>query len=99
MPLRPIDLQSIIPKVSSIAKSKQALVQQEANALVNVQLEAEKQEARKREVVQTLNQTDKLTIEHKKERSSKDGRGEKRRKKKRAESDGDDAQRHLDIRI
>ncbi|PIE77277.1 MAG: hypothetical protein CSA13_00130 [Clostridiales bacterium] len=99
MPLRPIDLQTVIPKVSSVAKSRQALVQQEANALINVQFEREKQEAHEREVVQSLSQSDKLAVDYKREEPPKEKRKKRQRKDKDANRDDSEVQQHIDIKI
>ncbi len=99
MPMRPIDLQSVISKVSSVAKSKQALVQQETNALVDAQLERQKKDLHKRETVQALNQGDKLTIDYKREKSPEDKRGKRDRKDRKSNRKSSDEQPHIDIKI
>ncbi len=98
MPLRPIDLQTVIPKVSSINKSKQTVVNQQNNALTNVQLEQEKARRIERETVQKMQNTDKLSIQRRHESSDQNGKS-KKRKQHHKQSQQDASEQHIDIKV
>ncbi len=97
MALRPIDLQTVIPKVSSVHKSKQTVVNQQNNALTNVQLEQEKERRVERETVQKMQNTDKLLIKRRRESSSHDENPKKRQQRERQREDASD--QHIDIKV
>ncbi len=98
MALRPIDLQTVIPKVSSVHKSKQTVVNQQNNALTNVQIEQEKERRVERETVQKMQNTDKLLIKRRRESSTPD-EGEKKRQRRDHQSQQDASDQHIDIRL
>ncbi len=99
MPLRPIDLQTVIPKVSSVHKSKQTVVNQQNNALTNVQMEQEKERRVESETVQKMQVTDKLTIKRQSEPKDQDSKDKKRKKRDDQTEPEPAEQQHIDIKL
>lgn len=93
MPIRPIDMQVLLPKVSRLDQAKPAIVHRDQNALQMAQNEQAKQVQNAQNKVATTEKSESTALRKQ--------RDQERKKKKQDEESKDDPKKgkHIDIKV
>lgn len=94
MPIRPIDMQVLLPKVSRLDQNKPAVVHRDQNELQMAQNEQAKQTALMQNRVAHTDKSEATSLKRQKEKEQKE-----KKKKDQQESEDPNKGKHLDIKV
>jgi len=90
MPLRPVDMQVILPRVQSFKNAKETIVHKEANAQHQQQLSNVEMSEQKLKQVNTMQQKEEEKIKDDKNKNQAESRQSKKKKKDEKDDSGPD---------